>query len=232
MNTGNTLFLITARGGSKGIPGKNIKKLGGKPLLYYTIDVAREITTDENICLSTDSDDIISSALEYGLKVPFKRPDELSTDICGSYEVLLHALNYYSQNGRFVDTVVLLQPTSPFRKATQVQEAMDMFSSDLDMVVSVCKSEINPYFNLYEQKKEDQFISLSKQGHFVRRQDSPEVYSLNGAIYVINAASLKKSSISKFTRIKKYEMDRISSVDIDDMLDWEWAEFLLGNKFV
>lgn len=232
MNTGNTLFLITARGGSRGIPGKNIKKLGGKPLLYYTIDVAREITSDENICLSTDSDNIISAALSYGLKVPFKRPANLATDSIGSYEVLLHAIDHYTNNGHHLDTLVLLQPTSPFRKAHQVREAMNMYTSNLDMVVSVCRSESNPYYNLYEKEKGEPFIHLSKEAHFERRQDAPEVYTLNGAIYVINVSSLKKSPISKFRYVMKYEMDPITSVDIDTMLDWQWAEFLLENRFI
>ena len=232
LNTGNTLFLITARGGSKGIPDKNIKLLGNKPLLYYSIDIARELTTDEYICLSSDSIDIINSARKYGLEVPFVRPSELATDRIGTYDVLLHAVNYYEKCGQNLDTVVLLQPTSPFRKAWQLKEAMQSYSTNIDMVVSVCKSESNPYFNLYEEDPLGQFIELSKKAHFVRRQDTPNVYVLNGAIYVINIASLRKGPLSQFQRVVKYEMNSITSVDLDTMLDWHWAEFLLEKKLV
>ena len=112
----DTLFIITARGGSKGIPGKNIKPLNGKPLLYYSIDIARHFVKDNLICLSTDSDEIIKSANAYGLNVPFVRPNELSGDEAGTYEVLLHAIGHCESNGIKFSKVVLLQPTSPFRK--------------------------------------------------------------------------------------------------------------------
>ena len=110
-----SLFLITARGGSKGIPHKNIKPLNGKPLIYYAIDVARQFVEDEDICVSTDGDDIIKTVEDYNLKVLFKRPAELASDTAGSDEVILHAVQYYEALGRLYDNIVLLQPTSPFR---------------------------------------------------------------------------------------------------------------------
>jgi N-acylneuraminate cytidylyltransferase len=147
-----TLFLITARGGSKGILRKNIKQLGGKPLIAYSIDIARKFVSDEFICVSTDSDEIINVVENYGLKVPFKRPDELAKDVSGSYEVILHAFNWYKNNGITFKSIVLLQPTSPFRTKKNVEDALDLFSSnDLDMVVSVLKSKANPYYNLFEE---------------------------------------------------------------------------------
>ena len=122
------LVIIPARGGSKGIPHKNIKPLNGKPLIYYTIDCARAICDDADICVSTDDDEIIQVVEDYGLKVPFKRPAELATDTAGTYEVLLHALNYYEQQGRHYDVVMLLQNTSPFRAAEHVKEAITLYS--------------------------------------------------------------------------------------------------------
>ena len=104
-----SLFLITARGGSKGIPHKNIKPLAGKPLICYAIDVARQFVEDMDICVSTDGDDIIEVVEKYGLKVPFKRPAELASDTAGSYEVIRHAVQFYEQKGVLYDTVVLLQ---------------------------------------------------------------------------------------------------------------------------
>jgi len=118
----NILYLIPARGGSKGIPHKNIKSLAGKPLIYYSIDVARELTTDDNICVSTDDNEIIKVVENYGLKVPFKRPDELATDNATTNDVILHAINFYESIGKQYDIIVLLQPTSPLRKSQHVKE--------------------------------------------------------------------------------------------------------------
>ena len=118
-----TLVVIPARGGSKGIPHKNIKPLNGKPLICYSIDVARQFTTDEHICVTTDDDEIIKVVEDYGLKVPFKRPDELATDLCGSNEVIQHAYQFYAKQGVQYDAIMLLQPTSPFRKVEFLKEA-------------------------------------------------------------------------------------------------------------
>ena len=120
------LIIIPARGGSKGIPRKNIKPLNGKPLIYYAIDTARAITADENICVSTDDVEIKSVVEAYGLQVPFLRPNALSTDTAGTYEVLIHALNFYEEQGKQYNTVLLLQTTSPFRTAEQVKEALEI----------------------------------------------------------------------------------------------------------
>lgn len=225
------LFLITARGGSKGVPGKNIKLLNGKPLLYYTIDAARQITTDRNICLSTDSEEIIAAANKYGLEVPFVRPDELATDSSGSYEVLLHAVEFYKSIGRNYKTIVLLQPTSPFRNGQHIAEALGMYSDDIDMVVSVCESDQNPYFYLFEENSEGYLVKF-KSGEFRTRQECPAVYSYNGAIYVINVESLLEHPLSSFKKIKKYIMSKNVSIDIDTILDWYWAEFLIEKKLV
>ena len=122
-----TLYVIPARGGSKGIPGKNIKPLCGKPLIAYSIEVARALADDCDICLSTDSQQIADVAKNMGLEVPFMRPDYLATDKSGTYEVLLHAVQFYADKGIHYDTLVLLQPTSPFRTAADVQRAIDAY---------------------------------------------------------------------------------------------------------
>ena len=231
MNT-NILVIIPARGGSKGIPGKNIKTLGGKPLIGYTIDAARAIADDSHICVTTDSDDIIQVVENYGLKVPFKRPAELAKDTSGTYEVLLHALDYYESRGEKIDVVVLLQATSPFRNGTHVKEALSIYSNELDMVVSVKETDANPYYLCFEDNDEG-FLQISKgDGYYVRRQDCPLVYEYNGAIYVINPVSLKQKSLSKFTMRKKYVMDRIHSVDLDTPLDWIMAEAIINTKMI
>ncbi|MGZ3767174.1 MAG: acylneuraminate cytidylyltransferase family protein [Mucilaginibacter sp.] len=225
MNANKTLVIIPARGGSKGVPGKNIKSLAGKPLICYSIDVAREIAADKDICVTTDSDEIIKVVSDYGLNVPFKRPEFLATDQSGSYEVLLHAVDHYKSIGENYDSILLLQPTSPFRNKTHVEGAMALFSLEIDMVVSVYKSELNPYYNLFEE--ENGFLTQSKKSTFAYRQECPDIYAYNGAVYVINIASLLKGPLSSFKKVKKYVMDEISSTDIDTMLDWDWAEFII-----
>jgi len=228
----NVLYLITARGGSKGIPGKNIKLLAGKPLIYYSIDNARHFTSDVNICVSTDDLSIINTVESYGLRVPFVRPEALATDQAGSYEVILHALEYYEGIDMNFDTVVLLQPTSPFRRAENIKDALDAYDNEADMVTSVCKSKSNPYYNLYEED-ENGLLMKCKYGNFTRRQDCPVIWQVNGAVYVISVNSLKKySSFNEFKKIRKCVMEEINSIDLDTLLDWEIAEMLIKNGTV
>ena len=226
----NVLVIIPARGGSKGIPHKNIKPLNGKPLIYYAIDTARAITSDENICVSTDDDEIIEVVEKYGLKVPFKRPDELATDTAGTYEVLLHALNYYESQGKKYDALLLLQNTSPFRKAEQVKEALQLFSKDVDMVVSVKECAANPYYCVFEENKDGYLHVCKGDGNIFRRQDAPKVYEYNGAIYIMNPEVLKATHMHKMQKRVKYVMDDTTSFDLDTMQDWNMAEIIMENK--
>lgn len=224
------LVIIPARGGSKGIPHKNIKPLAGKPLIHYTIDVARQIVANEDICVSTDDPEIIQCVEDYGVKVPFVRPSELATDTAGTYEVLLHALNYYEQQGKTYDVVILLQNTSPFRTPKQVKEALALYNSNLDMVVSVKECSANPYYCVFEENTEG-FLNICKgNGNITRRQDAPKVYEYNGAIYVINPKSLKEMPLYKFTKRIKYVMDEKSSLDLDTMNDWHMAELQISKS--
>lgn len=228
----NILTIIPARGGSKGIPHKNIKPLNGKPLIYYTIDCARSICNDEDICVSTDDSEIIKCVEDYGLKVPFVRPEELSTDSAGTYEVLLHALDFYEEQGRHFDVVLLLQNTSPFRTSIHVKEALELYKPEIDMVVSVKETTSNPYYNCFEENDKG-FLKISKgNGLYTRRQDVPKAYEYNGAIYVINPASLKKMPLGKFSKRLKYVMDDIHSVDLDNMIDWKFAELIIKEGLV
>jgi N-acylneuraminate cytidylyltransferase len=229
----NPLIIIPARGGSKGIPHKNIKLLNGKPLICYSIDIARQYTTDENICVTTDDNEIVSVVERYGLNVPFVRPAELATDTASSNDVLVHALNFYESKGQQVDVVILLQPTSPFRKVSFVKEAVELYNEDLDMVVSVKETSANPYYNCFEEDKNG-FLSISKSiSHpITRRQDAPKVWEYNGSIYVINPISLKNKGMQHFTKIRKYPMSELYSVDIDQPFDWKVAELLLNENMI
>ena len=225
-----TLYVIPARGGSKGIPHKNIKPLGGIPLIGYAIREARKLADDADICVTTDDPEIAAVAESMGLKVPFLRPAELAGDKSGTYEVLLHALDYYQNQGIDYDTLVLLQPTSPFRTADDITNAIALYSPDIDMVVTVKEAASNPYYNCYETDDEG-FLHISKgEGTYTRRQDAPKVWEYNGAVYVINVASLRKMPLGKFPRRRMSIMPAERSVDLDTPIDWLIAEKLLEAK--
>ena len=225
-----TLFIIPARAGSKGIPGKNIKMLAAKPLIQYSIEVARALVDDEMICVSSDDPKIIALCNSIGLEIPFVRPAELGSDNAGSYEVVVHALEYYLKQGKNVDTIVLLQPTSPFRKPEHIQEAMTFWDDKTDLIVGVKKTKANPYYVLMEEN-EAGYLEICKAAKVVnRRQDVPPVYELNGALYIIDAKKLlEQKSLRDFKRTKKYVMSEIHSVDIDEPLDWIYAESILKS---
>lgn len=222
----STLVIIPARGGSKGIPGKNIKPLAGKPLICYAIENARAVAEDCDICVSTDSQEIREVAESTGLKVPFLRPAELAADTSGSREVMLHALDFYKALGREYKRILLLQPTSPFTEPEDIRKALSLWREDLDMVVSVKEADTNPYYNAFETDAEG-FLNISKgDGLYTRRQDAPKVWEYNGAVYLINAESLRKMPMGKFSRRVPLPMPRERSIDLDTPLDWAVAEMI------
>ena len=225
------LIIIPARGGSKGVPRKNIKLLNGKPLIGYTIEAAKQLFSDTVICVSTDDVEIKGIVESLGLAVPFIRPQELASDTAATQEVLLYALEYYSKQGYDADTIILLQPTSPFRKAEHIRQAIELYqqNSDCEMVVSVKEASSNPYYVHFEESEEG-YLKKLLQSKFTRRQDCPKVYELNGAVYIIKVAALKEKKISDFTKIVKYQMDDATSHDIDTMFDWHFAEFLVNQQ--
>ena len=222
------LIIIPARGGSKRVPDKNIRLLGGKPLIQYSIEAARELVPENQILVSTDSPRIKNVVEKLGIRVPFLRPAELAEDTAGTYEVLLHALEFYEKNNPKPDKIILLQPTSPFRNADHIKEALDEYSHDLDMVASVKLSHSNPYLVLKEQNQFG-FLQPIKESTFDEIEYAPEVWELNGAIFIINVESLKNQSLLRFKKVKKYVMDELASLDIDTPLDWKLAETLLDR---
>jgi N-acylneuraminate cytidylyltransferase len=224
------LIIIPARGGSKGVPRKNIRLLNNKPLIGYTIEAALNIFSDAVVCVSTDDVEIKDVVENLGLTVPFIRPQELASDTAATQEVLLHALEYYSKQGYDADTIILLQPTSPFRTCEHIKQAIHLFeqAQDCEMVVSVKEASSNPYY-VHFKESEGGYLKKLLQSKFTRRQDCPKVYELNGAIYIITAEALKQKNMNEFTRIVKYEMDDASSHDIDTMFDWQFAEFLVNR---
>ena len=157
-----TLWLIPARGGSKGIPNKNLKPFCGESLVARALRLALNASgPHDTIFVSTDSPEIKAVADELGIETPFLRPDHLATDTASTYDAIINALDEFSIRGKNFERVVLLQPTSPFRSLEDVMGSLSLWSPDIDMVVSVNKSKANPYFNLFETDS-DGFLKLSK----------------------------------------------------------------------
>lgn len=224
------LYLIPARRGSKGLPGKNIKFLGDKPLIEYSIDFAlNNLKFGDELCVSTNDEAVIEIAKSKGISIPFIRPEELADDNSSSYDVIIHAINHYEKLNQTFDAVLLLQPTSPFRNQDDFTRLIKEYNFETDMVVSVKLAKENPYFTLFEENSEG-FLNQSKIGNFERRQDCPEVYAFNGSMYLINIDSIKKSIIAELKNIKKIVMPEERSVDIDTLADWTLAEFYLKNE--
>lgn len=220
-----TLWLIPARGGSKGIPNKNLRPFCGESLVRRAIKQALSCAAkDDVVFVSTDSDAIKEEAKKTGIEIPFLRPYELASDTASTYSVILHTLKEFKTIGRNFERVVLLQPTSPFRTTEDIKGALELWSEDIDMVVSVSESKANPYFNLFEEDQNG-FLNISKgEGKFVRRQDAPKVWEYNGAIYIMKTDSLIKESMHDFKRKIPYEMSQSKSLDLDTEDDWLIAE--------
>ncbi len=222
------LIIIPARGGSKGIPKKNIAMLDGRPLIDYTIKAALYTAAPSQIILSTDSEEIASVARDCGLDTPYRRPAELATDTAGSREVILDAMDWAEREGREYDAVVLLQPTSPLRKPEDIAGAMALYDDSIDMVVSVAEARSNPYYNCFEADA-DGFLHVSKgDGLYTRRQDVPPAFEYNGVVYVINPQSIRKMAMGEFPRRVPYLMPAERSVDIDTPIDLIIASHLLA----
>jgi CMP-N,N'-diacetyllegionaminic acid synthase len=221
------LYIIPARKGSKGLPGKNTKILGDKPLIEYSIHFALENLKDgDELCISTNDIAVVEIAKSNGVSIPFIRPEELSDDSASSYDVIMHALNFYDGLGKYFDAILLLQPTSPFRKQLDFISLINEFDVDTDMVVSVKLVKDNPYFNLFEESSRGG-LQKCKVSNFVRRQDCPLVYAFNGSMYLIKIDSIRHSKLSEFKKIKKILMPEERSVDIDTLADWTLANFYL-----
>ncbi|MHA1423770.1 MAG: acylneuraminate cytidylyltransferase family protein [Candidatus Thorarchaeota archaeon] len=228
------LGLVCARGGSKGVKNKNIRELDGKPLLYYTIDVLKRWGKADRIVCSTDSSEIAELAREFGAEVPFLRPANLSTDTSSKIPVLQHALRFCEEEENIqYDALIDLQPTSPLRNTTDIDGAFNKFlNTKADVLYTVYESRKNPYFTMVElDENNNARLSKELESEFVRRQDSPKVYSINGSIYIFAREQILKAKGLHCENEKIYIMDEVSSIDIDTELEFQFAEFLLKSGF-
>jgi N-acylneuraminate cytidylyltransferase len=223
------LALITARGGSKRIPGKNIRPLGGKPLIVWSIDVAKDIVGIVDILVSTDDKNILEIAKNAGALVPWSRPPELATDTALSVDVCLHALEWYEKENGRIDGLMLLQPTSPFRSRKSVLQGIELFSSHDDHrpVIGVSTAKSHPMW-CFEIEKGVMRPFIKGGGLYMQSQDLPPAYVVNGAFYLISPEDLREHrSFYKSNGVPLVMEELNEGLDIDTKLDWMIAESVL-----
>jgi CMP-N-acetylneuraminic acid synthetase len=222
----NVTAIITARIGSKRLPKKNLKELAGRPLVDWTLKAVEESGCIDHAFLSSDSDEILKRCLKFSKTIPLKRPAALASDTATSVSVVDHVLDVTKCRG---DAVMLLQPTSPFRDAKHIDEAVRIFSSSqCQTLVSVCKNEgaIN-HLLVVENGRLMRPFKFNRDGS-ERSQDQVPLYRLNGGIYLSTISHFERELSFLDENTVLYEMDRKSSIDIDDAADFEWAEFIAG----
>lgn len=224
------LGFIPARAGSKGLPGKNIRPLAGKPLIAYTIEAARRSGVFDYLLVSTDGEDIAEIARHAGADVPFMRPSNLATDTARGIDVLHHAMSWLEDRGKKFDCVMILQPTSPLRTAEDIIASLDLLvKRNAEAIVSVCEVEHHPWWSntLPENLCMKNFF---KPGIPVNRQELPEYYRFNGAIYLALWDFIRERENWFGSDTFAYVMPRQRSVDIDEEMDFLLAELILKTS--
>lgn len=229
--------IIPARGGSKGVEKKNIKMILGKPLIFYTIEAALESCVDR-VIVSTDDPKIAEIAEHYGAEVPFIRPQKFAEDSSTSLSVIQHAISYLeNEEGYSPDIVAYLQPTSPLRTSENIDDAISMLTdSEVDSVIGVQRVyESHPYFMFTEneQNELEEYVKIENKPS--RRQDVPPCYLINSALYVSKRRYFEGLSenayVFNINSVKGYVMDRVQSIDINDIVDFHLAEKLMYETY-
>ena len=225
--------VIPARGGSKGIPRKNIKLLAGRPLIAYTIEQALQSQYIDRTIVSTDDREIADISRQYGVEVPFMRPADLAGDHVATIDVLLHAVQWMEKQEKYdFDILVLLHATTPLRSVDDINSCIKMLvETKADNVFSVTEAHRNPYFNMVEAG-DDGIATLAKKGDYATRQSAPKVYDMNASIYVWWKDVLKNEKKIFLKKSHIYIMPKERSIDIDDDLDFKVAEFLLPKDSI
>lgn len=229
----NILAIIPARGGSKGVPGKNIKLLGDKPLIAYSIEAALTSKLISNIIVSTDDENIANIATQYGAEVPFLRPADLATDTARSVDVVLHTLDFLAARDQHFEAVCLLQPTTPFRTKGFIDQCINTFIKQrVDSLVSVqpVPHEFNPHWTFEPDASGHLRIATGEESIVSRRQDLPKAYIRDGSIYLTLVSVLKNQHSLYGNTIGYVESDTADYVNIDTIDDWAVAEKLLTKR--
>ena len=228
----NILGVITARGGSRGVPRKNIKSLGGKPLIAYTIEIAKKSNFFTNLIVSTNNEEIASICRTYGADVPFMQPNELAMDTSGHLEVMQYAIKFMEEkNGLIYDYAVILQPTSPFRLVEDIDKTIEkIIECGADSAFSMY--EIEPSQHPMKVKKMEGDVVLSycmEEKIGTHRQDFPAAYKRSGAVYVTKRDLIMRDNKLFGDFIVGHVVPLERSIDIDSFFDWIKAEYMLED---
>ena len=234
----NVLFLITARGGSKGVPNKNLRKLGGLSLIGYKVRSSQNCVHCKYLILSTDSDEIRTEGLNLGSQVPFIRPPELATDTASSDSVVQHAIDWVERNHtETFDAIMLLEPASPFSTAEHYEKAVEIFKTrSAELVVGVREIETPSAFvgSLSKNNSISSIVTKISKMHKLRRQDQDKEVTMNGAFYLIDWKTFKETGRIYNDPNKSYGMlmDKWHSTEIETPEDLAYAEFLIESGYL
>lgn len=228
------LCLICARGGSKGVPGKNIRPLGGIPLIGWSIHFAKQCSFFDRIVVSTDDEQIAQIAIRYGAEVPFLRPAYLAEDHSPEWNVWQHAIVELRNQGFCPDYMVCLPPTSPFRSYTDVENSVSLLGADnTDIVITVSQSGRNPYFNMIELDRCNYARLCKKTGQKIfRRQDAPDVYDITTVAYAARSQFILDAGGIFDGMVKTNLVPPVRALDIDTELDFQFAQFLTSGNIL
>ncbi|MEJ5991365.1 acylneuraminate cytidylyltransferase family protein [Ramlibacter sp. PS3R-8] len=224
-----TIAFIFARGGSKGVPGKNIKPLAGKPLIAHSIDVARACPGIETVIVSTDDEAIADVARRHGAEVPFLRPAELATDSAPEWLAWRHAIAWVQQDRGPFDVFLSLPATSPFRSVADVRACLDMLASDpqADVVITVREAERSPWFNMVKLDAAGYAsLVIEPQGEVVRRQDVPEVFDMTTVAYAARPGFVLRADRLMAGKVRSVLVPAERALDIDTPRDFALAEMI------
>ena len=227
------IAFIFARGGSKGLPGKNIRPLGGKPLIAWSIEHSLAVKRIERVIVSTDSEEIAAVARKYGAEVPFIRPEELARDDSPEWLAWHHALNYLRKTtGALPEIMVSVPTTAPLRLPHDIENCLDEYENgDADIVITITEAHRSPYFNMVKANA-DGTVGLVNppQSTIVRRQDSPEIYDVTTVCYVANPVFVMTHNATYEGRVRAVKVPVERAIDIDTLLDFQIAESLLNIR--
>lgn len=227
------LYIVTARGGSQGVPKKNIRKLGGLPLIAYKIIAVKNCIYDGRIIVSTDDCEISNISKQYGAEVPFIRPKELATNEASTVSVVKHALEWVEKNdSERYNYICLLEPSSPFASNEDFNKAIDnLIKTEADVLLGVKETEVSSKFlkPLDSDGKLSYFYEQIKDMKSIRRQDQEKEYTLNGCMYIVKTEYFKQSNLFHAVNSIPYLMDARHSLEIDSMDDYEYAEYLVNT---
>jgi CMP-N-acetylneuraminic acid synthetase len=221
-----TIATICARGGSTGLPGKNIRPLHGRPLIAHTIEQALASPSIDRVFVSTDSDEIADVARAWGAEVPVRRPAHLATATAAKLPVIEHLVDTVVANGVGVERIVDLDPTSPLRDLNDIATCIALLDTDTDCVITAYPADKNPYFNMVELNDGRAMLSKHSSGEaVVARQQAPVVYAMNASIYVWHRHTLNLGLWNGRTRL--HVMPRERSIDVDSLIDFRLVEMLM-----